>query len=313
MRDRWIGEYDVKMVGSTALQPAFVSSVNPVVVSGFFSDDILNRSGYSFASNNRFTEFPDYNNLLAENVQNNCPFFDICAEYLDSQCDTNSTSLLRYKTEKVKTALVYADCDSDFNTFQSSWAYLDLGEDECEKIHSAYLYWVGGFEDYTATYAIYPETETMRSYAGGLVGNASNNFENVLFRVPDSEGYYSVVADDVYLSSTYKSSYICIADVSDFVKNSGTGKYWVANIQTSSTNYAIGAGWCLVVVHSSPRGVQRDVVLYDGYEGLLASGLSRDVVLEDLNIPVVQEFSSYLGIAALDGEKLSKFNYKSRC
>ncbi len=305
LRNSWVGKYDIRMVGSVALQPAFVSSTNPVTVTGFLTDDIMNRGGKLFTSNNMYTGFPSHNRV-GENVVNGCDILNVCPQFLNVRCNPLSNEQLSYKTREVNTALVYADCDDDYSTFQSSWARLDFGDDpECVHVEAAYLYWIGGFGDNTIAYSSYPGTSTMRSFNEGGVGGGGLGYDTVLFKVPNSDEYFYVSAFDKYIGTvetTVLPGYVCVADVTNLLKNPQSGNYWVANIRSSPTNYATGAGWALVVVFSSSENAARNIVLYDGFDAMHNSGSSREISIDSIKVPSSGDFVSYLGIGVLDGE-----------
>lgn len=308
LRQKWEGQYDVRMIGSMVLQPAFVSSVSPVTVTGFLTDDILKRTGKTFVANNNYGAFPDTTRLLPLNVKNVSAITDPSSASFSFTCPAVLNSVLSYETEKTKVALVYADCDDDTTTFQSSWAYLDLGSNkECARIKAAYLYWIGTKGNGVSTYNKYPETVSMKSFPGGAVGGLTSSFNRVKFKFDNSD-YIDLQAEASIVKSfdggpDYK--YLCYLDLTNQLLDSNPSKITVANVQSNSKTAIPLSGWSLVVIYTYLNCPSRQIVLFDGLDWIKTANSYKDYKLDSLQAPSTANFKSYLGLGVLDGENVA--------
>ena len=99
-------------------------------------------------------------------------------------------------------------------------------------------------------------------------------------------GYQTITANvnDIYFpSSEDYHIYAAYAEVTDYVKQNGTGSYTVANVATSTGNggrTGFYGGWAMVVVYENSKMKWRDVTIFDGYayvSGLAAGGYDLPV------------------------------------
>lgn len=269
------GNYDVKMVSSVGLQPAWVSSTNPMTVVQMITNEEMYLAGDLLSLNNRY---------------------DLTTKYV-------TDAVLNLIPDGAQTmAMVYADCDDDMNTFQSSAAFMDFGNNMgCTKIEAAYLYWSGVKGN--TTYAAYPGTPTMKSHAGGATGNL-NTFDKVKFKAPNMSDYVDITSDR-RVDDGKGERYVFMSDVTEHVKGRTGGLFWVANICSSSEKNSGGAscGWSLVVIYSYPNCPQRVIKFWDN-NGTQAEGNNSTIELKfkDGEVPASGNSISYLGFMGLDGE-----------
>lgn len=268
------GNYDVKMVSAPGLQPAWISNTNPMTVVSIVSNEDMFKAGDDLSLNNRY----DWN-LTGKAAQ-------------AALCPAGANAVSQ----------VYADCDDDMNTFQSSAAFLDFGNNMgCTTIKAAYLYWTGTKGN--TNYAAYPGTTTMKSYAGGAVGNMTE-YDKVKFKAPGMNGYVDVTADRNVTPAG--DSYVCMADVTSLVQNRTGGLYWVANLKSGSEKGSGGAraGWSLIVIYSYPNCPQRVIKFWDqnGKTTGAGNGTTIKFNFKDGEVPASGNSVSYLGFIGLDGE-----------
>lgn len=280
------GNYDIKMISSVALQPAWITSANPFVVKRILTDDEMRADSY----------YLQMNNYVSDGSNNAVTLLD--PAYLSIK-----------PSDAIGVAMVYADCDVDMSTFQSSTAFLDFGmENASTNIAAAYLYWTGNNDTCVTKYAAYPGLSTLRSYPGGAVGAINGEaYKTILFKAPGDNGYTPITSSR---SLGSLSKYICFADVTPYVKGKGSGLYWVGNIRSSSAKNTGGAtgGWTLVVLYSQPTTRPHEIKFWDGVQDM-SSGSFTSIQLDlsaGYSAPT-KNFNSYLGVAALDGENLGSF------
>lgn len=323
-RASWNGNYDIKMVGSIALQPAIVTSTanNPYAIDKIVTQDMLDQNGAvinndwcSGAAANPISSvsFPikAYNGISVTDLDLANYGKDVCA-----QSATSTAS--NYPTVSKSVALVYSDCDDNMTTFQSSAAFVDYGTNmECTTIEAAYLYWAGNLDAYDTKYTLpYPGLPTMKSYdPGGAISSniggaqvpLSSSYKTVLFKHQDDPGYTSITGNLITIAATITDRYVCVADVTTQVKGKKGGLFWVANLRSSSSKNSGGAaaGWVLVIISKPPNCPPRKITLWDGMaEAKVATASEKiDITLSLAGMtPATSNFKSYLGIAALDGE-----------
>ena len=197
--------------------------------------------------------------------------------------------------------LVYADCDDDNSTFQSSASMLNIGTESCTSIEKAFLYWSGydvasGIEGNTeVNYKTpYKGFATMRSYDGpGNVGNDIDN-DKCLFKTPGGN-YVSLTGTLVHKGGAYTY----VADVTDLINSleNANGLYWVANVKSGVNTTSVSTGWSLVVIYSSASTPPRSVLLLDG--DILGGNITVDL---GNNKPAYDNSISYLGYIGIDSE-----------
>ncbi|MCP5507697.1 MAG: DUF4347 domain-containing protein [Chlamydiales bacterium] len=133
----------------------------------------------------------------------------------------------------------YVDIDDDAGTFNSSMGELTLPSGV--NVLYAGLYWTG-----QSTLS----NESVLLDFGGEVGTQAYN-------------YNSVIAHQVEITSNIT---VASADITEFVKANGSGRYNVANIQNDLVGTS-GAGWAIWVVYEDTANIteNRTVAFYDGH------------------------------------------------
>ncbi len=278
------GQYDIKMIAAPTLQPVWVKTLNPLEILSPMTDEEMLQCGKYLSLNNEVSgETGDGGNavkLSAKMHSKTQPFIPAGA---------------------IGIATVYADCDDDMSTFQSSAAFLDFGEDMgCTSVEAAYLYWFAPKNpSATTTYAAYPGIPTMRSHAGGTTGELSN-VNTVKFKTPGELAYTDVTATRD-LSGPDMSVYF--ADVTSLVSGKGGGLYWVANLKNTCYDDGGGSkgGWNLVVVYRPPNCPPRVIKFWDGFQDN-AGGKSINMNFITGEVPKSGNSISYLGFCTIDAE-----------
>lgn len=99
------------------------------------------------------------------------------------------------------------------------------------------------------------------------------------------------------------------ADVTELVRQGGSGDYSVADIAVVNTQLAnpprqvsIGSGWALVVAYYDPAAPKRSVTVFDGWA--VVGVVEPDVIVQVNGIltPTVGPVTSRVGIVAFDGD-----------
>lgn len=286
----WNGAYDVKMISSQGMQAVWLSNKNPLTAIRPLTDDEMAR------------EYLDINN--------NVKLGGGCEQYIGSSIIPTMPS------DAVGVSQMYADCDDDATTFQSSCAYLNFGSEMgCTTIKAAYLYWVGQSATDGSTIAAHNNVgSTLRSMpAGDNEGLGGNAYRTVLFKAPGDAAYTSVTADRYDVNPTGLGTgdrNICFADVTNLVKGKTGGLYWVANLRSGFDQGKGGAasGWTLVVIYTPPACPNRVIKFWDGMQDI-DKGNSDDISFsfDAGDVPASSNSISYLGIAVLDGENVARY------
>lgn len=288
VNQKFSGNYDVKMVSSVVLQPVWVGTtasdpknVSSFTVEGFISETDMASAGQCLSLNNNYDSGDDWS------------------------AKSNYVASIKPANAKFN-MMVYADCDDDMNTFQSSAAFLDFGNNMgCTTIEAAYLYWAGAC-DGSVTYPSYPGTPTMKSYSGGLVGVVDNsNYKSVKFKAPGMADYVTLDPTKTRVVLPKDGSYMCMSDVTEYVKGRTGGLFWVADVRSASTAGSGGAkaGWSLIVVFRYPNCPQRVIKFWDA-NGTEATGNGSTITMnfDAGEVPASGNAVSYLGFIGLDAE-----------
>jgi hypothetical protein len=126
---------------------------------------------------------------------------------------------------------------------------------------------------------------------------------SVQLRSPGSESYQTVTSDQAPLTGSAlpfdgakKTAYQATADVTEFVRAGGAGRWWVADATARTGASNLFAGWSLQVVTSAPSGTQREVLIADGFQAV------RHLRPIDLSISGRPGSSPRLGVVGWEGD-----------
>ena len=118
---------------------------------------------------------------------------------------------------------------------------------DCSKILYAGLYWTARTND----------------------ENSISNKRKIKLKGPNDTSYqqFTAAASDIQFPGD-DNMYVGYAEVTDLVKNNGSGMYWVADMELSegnggSTGYY--GGWGMVVIYENAQMNLRDITVFDGY------------------------------------------------
>ncbi|MDD2985877.1 hypothetical protein, partial [Flavobacterium sp.] len=201
--------------------------------------------------------------------------------------NTNLT-LVEYGNESSNNGnMRYVDVDSDANTWNSSSANLVLSTENganpsCSNIVYAGLYWTGRASDGTSS----PTTFTVSKQVGGATVTKTFDKRKVSIKGPNSSSYTVLTAQDsdiYYPVNGDGFMYSGYIEVTDYVKNNGTGSYTLADIALVEGNgggTGYYGGWGLVVVYENAKMKWRDVTVFDGHSYVAGS------ITADFEIPV---------------------------
>ncbi|MET7570767.1 DUF3344 domain-containing protein [Streptomyces sp. NPDC005492] len=177
--------------------------------------------------------------------------------------------------------MFYVDVDGDPNTYNSSRAEVRLPEGA--RATYARLYWGGNLR----------------------VGEQKPPRDNgrVLIAEPGGE-YRTVLADTVvgHRVASGADAFQASADVTKLVRESGSGLYTVAQVNTAMGRSAAGAwgGWTLVVAYEKPQEPLRRLELWDGFDAL-NSRTGAEIRLRGLRTPA--HAGGHAGVVAYNGDR----------
>ncbi len=279
----FIGKYEVKMISSQILQAVWLSSTSPYKAIRPMTDDEM--AEYYTSINNR---------LYVGSYD-----FDYALAYIPT-----------VPVNAVGFSQIYADCDEDTTTWQSSAAYLDYGSDKsCAEVYKAYLYWNVHDASSVLTYDehinVCPTLRSMPAHSNEGIGGVA--YKTVMFKAPGDVTYTDVTADRI-LDDGLGERKICFADVTDKVKGKGNGLYWLANVHSGTGKGAGGAtaGWTLVIVYSDSSAPYRTVKFWDGLVNINQGSInSLSFSFSNGQVPALGNPISYLGLGVLDGENIA--------
>ncbi|WP_037314759.1 HYR domain-containing protein [Salegentibacter sp. Hel_I_6] len=146
----------------------------------------------------------------------------------------------------------FVDADEDDSTKNSSSAILQFSNEneanpECSNIVYAGLYWSG------------------RTNSSGNI----NDKRKIKLKGPNNSNYQNFTANqnDILFPGP-SNMYAAYVEVTELVRNNGTGEYWVADMELSEGNGgATGyyGGWGMIVIYENSQMNWRDITVFDGY------------------------------------------------
>ncbi|MFE9673418.1 DUF3344 domain-containing protein [Streptomyces sp. NPDC006259] len=177
--------------------------------------------------------------------------------------------------------MAYVDVDRDPNTYNSSRAEVRLPRGS--RVTYARLYWGGNLR----------------------VGEQKPPKDNGRVLIAEPGGAYkAVLADTVvgHRAARGADAFQASADVTELVRESGSGLYTVAQVNVAMGRSAAGAwgGWTLVAVYENPREPLRHLALWDGFDSL-GSGAGQEIRLRGVRIP--RGAGGRAGLVAYDGDR----------
>ncbi|MFJ2111484.1 DUF3344 domain-containing protein [Streptomyces sp. NPDC087850] len=178
--------------------------------------------------------------------------------------------------------MFYSDVDDDPNTYNSTAAELRVPRGA--RVSYARLYWGGNL----------------------LVGEQKPARDNGRVLIAEQGGSYrEILADTVigHRTSGGADAYQASAEVTDFVRDSGSGTYTVAQINVAMGRSAVGAwgGWTLVVAYQKYDAPLRHLAVWDGFETLDAGSAELRLDFGDMRMP--KGATGGLGVVAYDGDR----------
>ncbi|MEV0978211.1 DUF3344 domain-containing protein [Streptomyces sp. NPDC049915] len=175
--------------------------------------------------------------------------------------------------------MFYVDVDKDPNTYNSSRAEVRIPAGG--RVTYARLYWGGNLR--------VGEQKPPKDNGRVLIAEPGGKYKELL--ADTVVGHRVAQGADAYQAS---------ADVTKLVRNSGSGLYTVAQVNTAMGRSAAGAwgGWTLVVAYENRAEPLRDLSLWDGFDSLRYPMVIR---LRGTRVPAGA--GGRVGLVAYDGDR----------
>ncbi|UPT70911.1 MAG: gliding motility-associated C-terminal domain-containing protein [Flavobacterium sp. JAD_PAG50586_2] len=200
-------------------------------------------------------------------------------------------------------SMIYVDTDNDASTFNSSSSTLVIPVEnsstpECSNIVFAGLYWTGKSSANT-TFNVTKNsvTKTFNKRIVKLKGPSAGTYTNITAAATDI--YYPSGSDD--------NIYSAYAEITDYVRTNGLGKYTVADMallegNPGGTGYS--GGWGIIVIYENSKMKWRDVTIFDGYAYVEAGNSSSGIQLpvSGFNSAISGNVGMKIGIMASEGD-----------
>ncbi|WP_270088636.1 hypothetical protein [Sphingobacterium sp. SYP-B4668] len=192
-------------------------------------------------------------------------------------------------------SMVVVDKDNDNSTYNSSMSELKLGggNSDCSEILYAGLYWTGRAEN----------SGTNRDY---ITYNNKNYYKNKVKFKKEGNQYFEVDAGSqiAYQGSGNAYIYVGYADVTDYVRTNGVGKYWVADMALSEGSNQTGyfGGWGMVIVYKNSSMKWRDITVFDGYSYISANGNTQTLDISGFRAAQNGAVNVKMGLMAGEGD-----------
>ena len=199
-------------------------------------------------------------------------------------------------------SMIYVDTDGDSSTFNSSSSTLVLSTENgaipaCSNIIYAGLYWTGKSSP-NATFNVTKNSVTK-----------TFNKRIVKLKGPTAASYTQITAaaNDIWFpSGSDDDIFSAYAEITDYVKTNGIGKYTVADMallegDPGGTGYS--GGWGIIVVYENSNMKYRDVTIFDGYAYVASTNTSGfDLPVSGFNTVQTGNVGVRLGVMASEGD-----------
>lgn len=180
--------------------------------------------------------------------------------------------------------MTYVDIDGDPGTFSSSSATVTLPPGA------------------TVKYAVLTWGAVTVAGSGGSAPRNLASRDVVKLKVPGSSDYETVQAG---LLDSINAIYQGVADVTDAVRQAGTGTYTVADVQAGTGNDRYAA-WSLTVLYEDRTQPRRHLSILTGFQNS-ASNLGRVTVpVSEVVTPDQGPFVTRVGVMAYEGTGVSR-------
>ncbi|MGQ9735235.1 MAG: DUF7933 domain-containing protein [Thermaceae bacterium] len=144
-------------------------------------------------------------------------------------------------------------------------------------------------------------------YWGARAGENAADRNQVYIKPPGSSTYQSITGSLLGTITNQGTStsrpYAAFADLTELVRASGNGPYWVGGILAATGNDGLGfyAGWSLVVVYKNAAEPFRNLVVYDGYANLRGTN-TVTVTPSGFLAPRTGPVNAQVGVVAFEGD-----------
>lgn len=139
---------------------------------------------------------------------------------------------------------------------------------------------------------------------GGNIIAATPNYskrDSVYFKTPVS-GYVGLKADILTDAASPFAGYYCYKDVTNLVRQGGTGTYWLANQVAQAASGTCG-GWTLVVIYADPTLPLRNLTIFRGISAINAANPQNIPISGFFTPPSPAAVNIKLGVFSLEGDR----------
>ena len=147
---------------------------------------------------------------------------------------------------------------------------------------------------------IYAELFWGGSISAGTVNQAKR--DSVYFRTPVG-GYTGLKADLLTNSAIPFGGYYCYKDVTNLVRQGGTGTYWLANQVAQTGATGLCGGWTLVVIYGDPTLPLRNLTIFRGISAINAANPQNIPISGFFTPPSPAAVNLKLGVFSLEGDR----------
>jgi hypothetical protein len=257
----------------TPLISRAVRTLGAVVLLGILAAP-AHASDAAFSS--RFAQTLHGNISAVGNTLMTCPSSAACTA---AQNGTSSGDALNNNSY----TMARVDVDGDASTFDSSSSTVSLPA-------GSTVVWAG----------LYWSADTTAGSGGSAAPTPASN-GTVKFKVPGG-AYQSISAAsaNVLTSSLRSTRYRAFKDVTSLIPATGTGTYWVANVQAGSgaDRYA---GWSLFIAYRNDAQTMRRLNVYDGL-GTVDDSHTWTTTIAPFHTPVTGPVTTKVGLLSFEGD-----------
>ncbi len=140
---------------------------------------------------------------------------------------------------------------------------------------------------------------------GGDILSSTSNFakrDSVYFKTP-AGGYTGLKADLKTDATIPFSGYYCYKDVTNLVRQGGSGTYWMADIVNNNNAANLCGGWSLVVIYGDPLLPLRNLTMFRGLSSINAANPQNIPISGFFTPPAPAAVNLKLGVYSFEGDR----------
>jgi uncharacterized repeat protein (TIGR01451 family) len=140
---------------------------------------------------------------------------------------------------------------------------------------------------------------------GGSVNAATPNYtkrDSIYLKSP--VGGYTGIKADIKVDTTIPfGGYYCYKDITNLVRQGGTGTYWAANLVNQTGATGLCGGWSIIVIYNDPALPLRNLTIFRGISAINATNPQNINITGFFTPPSPAAVNLKLGVYSFEGDR----------